>query len=168
MPWTGACFIAGSAAICALPPLNGFAGEWLLYQAFLRLATVGPSPASRLVGLLLVGWLALVGALALACFVKAYGVAFARAAAQRREPGTASEVDGFSVSAMVIVAMCFAAEILPGPIVDFLQPVVQGFAGARLPEQTFMPWASIVPVASSRSSYQWTADPALSSSRPAC
>jgi hydrogenase-4 component B len=33
MPWTGACFLVGAAAIVALPPLNGFASEWLVYQA---------------------------------------------------------------------------------------------------------------------------------------
>src|SRR5437773_267831 len=29
MPWTAACFLVGSAAIAALPPLNGFVGDWL-------------------------------------------------------------------------------------------------------------------------------------------
>jgi hydrogenase-4 component B len=76
MPWTAACFIVGSAAICALPPLNGFASEWLLYRGFLGLAKSGPAAGTRLAGLLLVGWLALVGALALACFVKAVGIVF--------------------------------------------------------------------------------------------
>ncbi|MGI6384249.1 MAG: proton-conducting transporter membrane subunit [bacterium] len=37
MPWTTGAFVAGSAAICALPPLNGFASEWLLYQGFFKL-----------------------------------------------------------------------------------------------------------------------------------
>jgi hydrogenase-4 component B len=31
LPWTSACFLVGSVAICGLPPLNGFAGEFLLY-----------------------------------------------------------------------------------------------------------------------------------------
>src|SRR6266851_9657591 len=53
MPWTAACFLVGSAAICALPPLNGFASEWLLYQALFRLAHSGPSVGARLSGLLL-------------------------------------------------------------------------------------------------------------------
>ena len=56
-----ACFIAGSAAICALPPLNGFASEWLLYQGFFHLARDGAAVGVRLGGLLLMGWLALVG-----------------------------------------------------------------------------------------------------------
>ncbi|MEI6503499.1 MAG: proton-conducting transporter membrane subunit, partial [Armatimonadota bacterium] len=62
MPWTAAAFVVGSAAICALPPLNGFASEWLLYQGFFGLAMAGPSVALRLGGLLLMGWLGLVGA----------------------------------------------------------------------------------------------------------
>jgi len=76
MPWTGAMFIVGSAAICALPPLNGFASEWLLFKGFLGLATTGVTTAGRLFGILLIGWLGLVGALAVACFVKAVGVVF--------------------------------------------------------------------------------------------
>src|SRR4029434_6523218 len=59
MPWTAACFIAGSAAICALPPLNGFASEWLLYRTLFELARSAESVASRAAGLLLMGWLAL-------------------------------------------------------------------------------------------------------------
>lgn len=76
MPWTAGSFIIGSAAICALPPLNGFASEWLLYKGFFGLAQHGMGVGGRLCGLLLMGWLALIGALALACFVKAVGVVF--------------------------------------------------------------------------------------------
>ncbi|WP_374400018.1 hydrogenase 4 subunit B [Niveibacterium sp.] len=75
MPWTAGAFLIGAMAICALPPLNGFVSEWFTYQAlfsmggasdiFLRLA--GP------VGMIM---LALTGALAAACFVKAYGLSF--------------------------------------------------------------------------------------------
>jgi hydrogenase-4 component E len=36
MPWTAACFLLGSAAIAALPPLNGFVSEWLTFQALLQ------------------------------------------------------------------------------------------------------------------------------------
>lgn len=76
MPWTAGAFIIGSVAICALPPLNGFASEWVLYQGFFELAKSGVSVAMRLGGLLLMGWLGLIGALAIACFVKAVGVVF--------------------------------------------------------------------------------------------
>ena len=35
MPWTGAFFLIGALAISGLPPLNGFASEWLAFQALL-------------------------------------------------------------------------------------------------------------------------------------
>jgi len=76
MPWTAGAFIVGSAAICALPPLNGFASEWMLYQGFFNLALSAPLLGFRLGGLLLMGILALIGVLAIACFVKAVSIAF--------------------------------------------------------------------------------------------
>ena len=91
MPWTAAAFIVGSVAICAIPPLNGFASEWLLYQGFFTLATQGLSIGARFGGLLLMGWLAFVGALAIACFVKAVGVVFL-GSARSPEAAQATEV----------------------------------------------------------------------------
>jgi len=35
MPWTALFFLIGAAAISALPPLNGFASEWLVFQSLL-------------------------------------------------------------------------------------------------------------------------------------
>ncbi len=37
----GGAFLVGSVAIAALPPLNGFAGEWLLFQGLLQLGVRG-------------------------------------------------------------------------------------------------------------------------------
>ena len=41
MPQTGALFLVAAAAISALPPLNGFIGEWLLFQSLLHGAVIG-------------------------------------------------------------------------------------------------------------------------------
>jgi hypothetical protein len=97
--------------------------------------------------------LALSAALAAACFVKAYGVTFL--GRPRTKPAeTAQEVDAFSLAAMFfLAALCFLAGVLPGPVIDLLAPVVQSLVGARMPEQTFLPWASLVPIAEGRSSY---------------
>jgi hydrogenase-4 component B len=75
MPWTAACFLIGSAAIAALPPLNGFVSEWLTFLALFqntRLDAVG----QNLVFTLGTASLALTGGLAMACFVKAFGITF--------------------------------------------------------------------------------------------
>ena len=75
MPGTAAAFVLGSAAIVALPPLNGFASEFLAYLAGLRAVTDLPRD-TRWGGLLLVASLATTGALAIVAFVKAAGAAF--------------------------------------------------------------------------------------------
>jgi hydrogenase-4 component B len=133
MPWTGACFIVGSAAICALPPLNGFASEWLLYQGLLRMASDGPSSGTRLVGLLLLGWLAMVGALALACFVKAVGIVFL---GQPRSPQAerAREGTGAMVGAQLLLALaCGLLGLMTPMVLRLLSGIVAVEAGAPVP-----------------------------------
>jgi hydrogenase-4 component B len=73
-PWTGALFLGGAVAICALPPFNGFISEWLIYLgAFQPLKQ--PHSAVAL-SILAAPALALIGGLALACFVKVFGITF--------------------------------------------------------------------------------------------
>ncbi len=75
MPTTALAFLVGSVAICGLPPLTGFVSEWLIYVGAFR---AGASlPATWALGALAtVPALALIGGLAAACFVKAFGVVF--------------------------------------------------------------------------------------------
>ncbi|MFL5050196.1 MAG: hydrogenase 4 subunit B [Xanthobacteraceae bacterium] len=152
MPATAFAFLTGCAAISALPPLNGFVSEWLTFQAILvspQVAQWGLKFLIPAVGALL----ALSAALAAACFVKAFGVTFL---GRPRTPAAESavEVDRFSLAAMfILAALCLATGVLPGPVIDFLAPVVQSLLGARMPVQASVPWLSIVPIAESRSSY---------------
>jgi hydrogenase-4 component B len=75
MPVTAFCFLIGAVAISGLPPLNGFASEWLTYQALL--AGFGAIPGlTRILFPLAGSMLALTGALAAACFVKAFAITF--------------------------------------------------------------------------------------------
>jgi len=75
MPWTSLFFLIGAAAISALPPLNGFASEWLVFQSLLGGSNI-PTPEVAVVMPLAVGMLALTSGLAAACFVKAFGISF--------------------------------------------------------------------------------------------
>ncbi len=74
MPWTGATFVVGSAAICALPPFNGFVSELLIYLGAFH-GGQGPKSAA-FAGWLVIGGLGLIGGLAAACFTKAFGIVF--------------------------------------------------------------------------------------------
>lgn len=75
MPHTAVLFLVGSAAIAALPPLNGFASEWMVFQGLLGGAYI-PRPGAAVGIPIAVGMLALTSGLAAACFVKAFGISF--------------------------------------------------------------------------------------------
>jgi hydrogenase-4 component B len=75
MPWTGACFLIGAWSIAALPPTNGFVSEWLVFQT-LFLSFQLPTLLLKLMLPIAAAMLALTGALALACFAKAFGMSF--------------------------------------------------------------------------------------------
>jgi formate hydrogenlyase subunit 3/multisubunit Na+/H+ antiporter MnhD subunit len=152
MPATALFVLAGCAAISALPPLNGFASEWLIFQAILQ------SPALPQWGLRIIvpgigAMLALAAALAAACFVKAFGIAFLgrpRTAAATN----AREVDRFSMTAMgILAAFCLLAGVLPGLVLDWIAPATLSLLGQRMPTQASDPWLSVVPIAQGRSSY---------------
>jgi hydrogenase-4 component B len=75
LPATAGFFLVGSLAICALPPLNGFASEFLMYVALLQ-GMNGPSAVLHIVGAAGIGFLALIGALAIIAFTRAFSVVF--------------------------------------------------------------------------------------------
>ncbi|MBU1174424.1 MAG: hydrogenase 4 subunit B [Alphaproteobacteria bacterium] len=153
MPHTAFAFLVGSAAISALPPLNGFVSEWLTFQAIL-LSPQLPSWGLKFLVPATGALLALSAALAAACFVKAFGIIFL--GRPRSDAATkAREVDRFSLAAMyALVAFCLIIGILPGPFIDLLAPVVKSLMlGQSMPHQSGVAWMSIVPIAESRSSY---------------
>ncbi len=75
MPYTAAFFLVGSMAISALPPFNGFFSEWLTFQALFQGISLF-NFSTQLLFVLAAGSLAFTGGLALACFVKAFGISF--------------------------------------------------------------------------------------------
>src|SRR5690606_14685946 len=122
MPWTALAFLTGCVAISALPPLNGFASEWLTFQAILQSPDL-PQWGLKLVVPAVGGLLALAAALAAACFVKAFGIVFL---GRPRSPvaAKAHETDRYSLVAMFTLAvLCLVLGLLPGVAVDALAPV---------------------------------------------
>lgn len=79
MPITAACFLIGALAIAAIPPLNGFMSEWFIYQGLFSLAgnAFADTTIVRILAVASIVALAITGALAVTCFVKAYGITFA-------------------------------------------------------------------------------------------
>ncbi|MEK6776766.1 MAG: hydrogenase 4 subunit B [bacterium] len=122
MPYTGLFFLIGSVSICALPPFNGFVSEWMTYQSLL-LGFESPSIVSKIVSPLGGAALALTGALAAACFVKAFGISFL-GMPRSRHAGEARESSPFMTTAMGILAiLCLLFGIFPGLVIRLASPV---------------------------------------------
>jgi formate hydrogenlyase subunit 3/multisubunit Na+/H+ antiporter MnhD subunit len=152
MPATGLFVLVGCAAISALPPLNGFASDWLLLQSIL-LSPLLPQWALKILAPAIGAMLALAAALAAACFVRFFGIAFL---GRPRSPAAeaAREVDPTIIAVMgALASLCLLAGILPAFVIDALAPVVRGLTGAQMPWQGGIAWLSIAPIAESRSSY---------------
>jgi hydrogenase-4 component B len=127
MPWTALAFLIGAAAICGLPPLNGFVSEFLVY-----LGLFGTLRAERGHALdaaaFAIPALALIGALALACFVKVYGAVFL-GNARGRPAEQARESDRSMLAPMgVLAASCVFIGLAPTCIVPVLQQGVAAWA----------------------------------------
>ena len=152
MPITSAAVLAGCFAISALPPMNGFASEWLTFQAILlrpELPQWGLKLSIPADGALL----ALAAALAAACFVRAFGIAFL---GRPRTPAAvnAHETDRWSIAAMASFGgLCLLTGLFPGVTIDLLAPVSQALLGAAMPWQMGDAWLTTIPIAASRGSY---------------
>ncbi len=132
MPKTAFCFLIGAVAISALPPLNGFVSEWLTYQSLLQ----GFGTTDSLVRLMFPlsgAMLALTGALAAACFVKAFGITFL--AQPRSEPAAqAHEASPTMLLGMgLLTAACVFLGLFPTTFLLLFDPITQQLIGQPLP-----------------------------------
>jgi hydrogenase-4 component B len=137
MPWTAFFFLMGAVAISALPPLNGFVSEWLTFQALL-LGFHLSDLAVKIAVPLTVALLALTGALAAACFVKAFGVTFLGLPRSDRAGG-ARESSFSMIAAMGSLALlCVVFGVAPGLVVSVLDPLVGSLPGIRASGQVVL------------------------------
>ena len=98
MPLTAILFLAGTVAICALPPLNGFVSELLIYLGLLDGIASGSNILASAAGLVA---LALIGGAVVLAFTKLYGTVFL-GAPRTHEVAEASEVDNARITAMAL------------------------------------------------------------------
>src|SRR5262245_59626713 len=137
MPVTALCFLIGSAAISALPPLNGFASEWVVFQSLLGGLNI-PKPEVAMIMPIAVGMLALTGGLAVACFVKAFGITFL-AIPRSHEAEHAKEAPLSMRAGMALLALaCVALGLAPFVIVPALGRVLAGLGGLPNTRVEFM------------------------------
>jgi hydrogenase-4 component B len=129
-PRNAALFALACIAICALPPLNGFVGEFLIYSGFLRSATSG-SPSVATAALVGVMSLALVGGLALSAFAKLFGVMFLgepRDQNVRMHSTPAPMLAGMLILAVACIVVALCAPLLGG----LVRPALAVIGGRQL------------------------------------
>jgi len=123
--------LIGAVAISALPPLNGFVSEWLTYQSLLQ----GFGTTASLVRLMFPlsgAMLALTGALAAACFVKAFGITFL-AQPRSDEAKHAHEAPSSMLTGMgLLTVACVFLGLFPTLFLRLLDPVTLRLTGQQL------------------------------------
>jgi hydrogenase-4 component B len=148
MARSAALFAIGAAAICGLPPLNGFVSELLIYVGLLRVAGDG-GHAVWSVAPLAAPLLAMAGALAIACFVKAFGTVFL-GPSRSEQAAHAHESPTSMLFAMLLLALgCVAIGVLPVLVMPSLDRVVRAWVRLDAPLPSLgdlVPWSPLMGV----------------------
>ena len=123
MPWVAGAFLVGAVAIVGLPPLNGFASEFLIYLGAFH-GEVFPAFGQAVPCLLVIPALALMGGLAAVCFTKVVGVVFLGEPRTEQAAGAHRPSLLMSLPMLVLAAGCLLVGIAPQRVVAVLIPVV--------------------------------------------
>jgi hydrogenase-4 component B len=151
MPWTTVSFIIGAVAICGLPPLNGFVSEFLIYLGFFN-GTISGSGAAAIGTAIAAPALALIGGLAVACFVKVVGVVFL-GASRSPLPVTIHEATwAMRLPMMILSLVCLVIGIAPVAVAPLLDSAVNawlphGTKTASVASTAPLAWISILAAA---------------------
>jgi formate hydrogenlyase subunit 3/multisubunit Na+/H+ antiporter MnhD subunit len=130
LPRTGALLLVGLAALSALPPLNGFASEWLIYMGLLQTATSAPGGFS-LLGWLAMATLALVGGVAAIAFARVGGLALL---GSPRSPGAEKALEpppGMWGPLAALAAACALLGLFPDLALRIALPAIAQASGTE-------------------------------------
>ncbi len=152
MPVTAAVFLVGCVAISALPPLNGFVSEWLIFQTALQAPALENGVLRTLLPIA-AAVLALTGALAAATFVKVYGIAFLGKARTRHAAHAREVPRGMRVGMVLLAALCLLLGVLPTTVIGVIDAIPQLLIRQRLPSATAHGWLWLTPVSPDIASY---------------
>lgn len=131
-PVTATCFLVAAVAIAGIPPLNGFASEWLTLETLLRSAEVGLVPVK--IAFVLAGALiALTAALAVTCFVKAYAMTFLGTPRSESARNVRRELPAAAGIGMGLLAgACVVAGIFPAYAIQLVDAALPGTLHGQL------------------------------------
>lgn len=131
MPWTALFFLIGAISISALPPFNGFVSEWLTFQAQLLSIDLSDNITKMLV-LFSGAGLALTGALAAACFVKAFGVSFLALPRSAHAQHSKEVPIPMLIGMGILSLMCIVLGVLPFYFIRIIDSISSQLVGVSI------------------------------------
>jgi len=152
MPVTALMFLVGCVAISALPPFNGFVSEWLTFQTALQ-APVLKNGVLRAIIPIAAALLALAAALAAACFVKAFGVAFLGRPRTRRVAHAREVPAGMQAGMGLLAFLCLLLGVFPTTMIEAMAPVTKLLVHEALPSAISEGWLWLTPISPQVASY---------------
>jgi len=154
LPRTAVIFLIGTMAIAALPPLNGFVSEWLLFQGLFQ----GFRISSHTVGILIVvagALIALTGGLAIDAFVRAFGIPFL--GMPRSNPAAnATEAHQPTGGPALLAAACLFLGIGAPLVLTALDRVARSATGNDIRAKLIVPQLGVIPAHTSFSEFSPT------------
>ena len=111
MPRTALPFFVAALSASALPPLNGFTSEWVIYLA----AFAGVIAERAAMSVAVIALLALVGGLAAATFVRGFGICFLGEPREAAGRFARDASPGLAIPMWIGAALCLAGGVLPVP-----------------------------------------------------
>lgn len=150
MPHTALFFLIGCLSIAALPPFNGFVSEWLTFQTALQVPLLESGILRALIPVT-AALLALTGALAAACFVKVYGIAFLGQARTRHVRHAKDPSFGMKSAMAFLAFLCLLFGVLPTLVLKTINVIPSNLIGTGLINTD--KWLWLTPLSAKTSSY---------------
>jgi hydrogenase-4 component B len=124
MPITSIIFFVTALSICALPPLNGFASEWIVYKTMV-IGGIEEGASSRFFFSLAIIALSITGAMAIMAFSKVYGAIFLGVARDTKCIEEAKEVSFSRLLPLGLLAsLCVGFGLFMNDVVSILSKIV--------------------------------------------
>jgi hydrogenase-4 component B len=144
MPRTGVAFLVGAMAIAGLPPLNGFASEWLTLQSLVAVPASG-GVAPGLVGALALAALAATAALAVLCFVKVVGLVLLGRPRRERVADSVEAPLPMWTAVIALAAACVVLGVVPGLLAGPLAGLAPWPVDDARTAGLDVPWEDVLP-----------------------
>lgn len=153
MPHTSKLMLVACMSISSLPLFNGFVSEWLAFQTALQVDVLNDGVLRSLIPVSAAA-LALTAALAVACFVKVYGMIFL-GQARSRHGAKAQEIEdkGMLAGLSLLAGLCFLFGIFPGLMIQLLNHVSTEVLGPSPVNVITTDWLLLAPISAQSASY---------------